>query len=139
MDTMTCVCVFCEIISGNLPARIVKETEETIAFLDIDPIQKGHVLVIPKRHVPDLTDMTDVELNQVMTLCQDVMGSLRAAYNPDSISIIQNNGECMAFPHVHFHVVPRFTEDGFVMIEPEITVSDEEMDGIMGQLVKTMV
>ncbi|WP_075619320.1 HIT family protein [Paenisporosarcina indica] len=132
-------CTFCEIISKNLPARIVKETEETLAFLDIDPIQKGHVLVIPKRHVPDLTDMTDVEMNQVMTLCKEVMSSLRTAYNPDSISIIQNNGECMAFPHVHFHVVPRFTGDGFVMREPEITVSDEEMDRVARELEKNML
>lgn len=132
-------CTFCEIISGNLPARIIKETEEALAFLDIDPIQKGHVLVIPKRHVPDLTDMTDVELNRVMRLCQDVMSSLRTAYNPDSISVIQNNGECMAFPHVHFHIVPRFTGDGFVMIEPEITVSDEEMNNIARELEANMV
>jgi len=133
------ICSFCEIISGCSPARVVKETKETIAFLDIDPIQKGHVLVIPKRHVPDLTDMTDVEMNQVMSLCQEVMNSLRKAYNPDSISIIQNNGECMAFPHVHFHVVPRFTGDGFVMIEPEITVSDEEMNSVARELGKNML
>ena len=51
-------CTFCEIVSGNLPARVVKETEHTLAFLDIDPIQKGHVLIIPKRHAYDLTAMT---------------------------------------------------------------------------------
>jgi len=132
-------CSFCEIISGNLPARMVKETEETMAFLDIDPIQKGHVLVIPKRHVHDLTDMTDIEMGQVMSLCQEVMLSLRRAYNPDSITILQNNGECMAFPHVHFHVVPRFSGDGFVMIEPEISVSEEEMNRIASQLEKNML
>lgn len=132
-------CTFCEIVSGNFPARIVKETEETLAFMDIDPIQKGHVLVIPKIHVPDLTDMTDVEMNQVMTLCKEVMSSLKTAYNPNSISIFQNNGECMAFPHVHFHVVPRFTGDGFVMIEPEVTVSDEEMDRVARELEKNML
>jgi len=132
-------CSFCEIISGNLPARMVKETDDTLAFLDIDPIQKGHVLVMPKRHVHDLTEMSAIEMNKVMTLCQEVMQSLRTAYNPDSITIIQNNGECMAFPHVHFHIVPRFSGDGFVMIEPEITVSEEEMNRIARQLEKNMV
>ena len=70
-------CIFCRIIKGELPARVVKETEEAIAFLDIDPIQKGHVLVLPKRHVADLTDMTREENMVVMSVCQDVMHSIR--------------------------------------------------------------
>ena len=132
MYSMTCT--FCEIVSGNLPARVVKETEHTLAFLDIDPIQKGHVLIIPKQHAYDLTAMTEIETNEVMAICKEVMISLRESYNPDSISILQSNGECMDVPHVHFHVIPRFIGDGFGLIEPEISVSENEMNEIARQL-----
>jgi len=132
-------CVFCRIIKGELPARVVKETDEAIAFLDIDPIQKGHVLVLPKRHVADLTDMTREENMVVMSVCQDVMHSIRKYYTADSITIMQNNGACMDVPHVHFHIIPRFSGDGFKLVEPDIAVSDFEMDEIARQLKIVMV
>lgn len=128
-------CVFCEIVSGNLPARTVKETKEAIAFLDIDPIQIGHVLIIPKRHRPDLTDMTGNELSEVMGLCQEIMKAIRNAYHPDSVTIIQSNGECMDVPHVHFHVVPRFTDDGFSWNEPDVDFSEKDKDEMAQQLI----
>lgn len=132
-------CIFCRIIKGELPARVVKETEGAIAFLDIDPIQKGHVLVLPKSHVPDLTDMTREENTAVMSLCQDVMKSIQANYSAESITIMQNNGACMEVPHVHFHIIPRFSGDGFTLVEPDIEVSDFEMDEIARQLKSVMV
>ena len=132
-------CIFCRIINGELPARVVKETEDAIAFLDIDPIQKGHVLVLPKRHVPDLTDMTREENMVVMSVCQDVMHSIRRYYSAESITIMQNNGACMDVPHVHFHIIPRFSGDGFKLVEPDSEVSDLEMDEIARQLISHMV
>lgn len=132
-------CIFCRIIKGELPARVVKETEEAIAFLDIDPIQKGHVLVLPKRHVPDLTDMTIEENMVVMSLCQNVMKSIRECYPAESVTIMQNNGACMEVPHVHFHIIPRFSEDGFKVVEPVIEISNGEMDEIARQLKRNMV
>ena len=128
-------CVFCEIVSGNLPARTVRETKEALAFLDIDPIQIGHVLIIPKRHRPDLTDMTGNELSEVMGLCQEIMKAIRHAYHPDSVTIIQSNGECMDVPHVHFHVVPRFTDDGFSWNEPDVDFSEKDKDEMAQQLI----
>ncbi|MGB3259651.1 HIT family protein [Paenisporosarcina sp.] len=132
-------CIFCRIIKGELPARVVKETEEAIAFLDIDPIQIGHVLVLPKRHVTDLTEMTREENMVVMSVCQDVMYSIRKYYSAESITIMQNNGACMEVPHVHFHIIPRFSGDGFKLVEPDIDVSDFEMDEIARQLKNVMV
>jgi histidine triad (HIT) family protein len=132
-------CIFCRIIKGELPARVVKETEEAIAFLDIDPIQIGHVLVLPKRHVTDLTEMTREENMVVMSVCQDVMYSIRKYYSAESITIMQNNGACMEVPHVHFHIIPRFSGDGFKLVEPDIDVSDFEMDEIARQLKSVMV
>lgn len=132
-------CVFCRIIKGELPARVIKETEEAIAFLDIDPIQKGHVLVLPKRHVPDLTDITREENMVVLSVCQDVMHSIRKYYSAESITIMQNNGACMDVPYVHFHIIPRFSGDGFKVVEPDIEVSDFEMDEIARQLKSVMV
>jgi histidine triad (HIT) family protein len=132
-------CIFCRIIKGELPARVVKETEEAIAFLDIDPIQIGHVLVLPKRHVTDLTEMTREENMVVMSVCQDVMYSIRKYYSAESITIMQNNGACMDVPHVHFHIIPRFSGDGFKLVEPDIEVSDFEMDEIARQLKNVMV
>ena len=107
-------CVFCKIIAGAIPCAKVFESENVLAFLDIEPIEKGHVLVIPKRHWPCIMDVPvaaaeDIECaEEVMYLVRVVAKALCRDF-ATGVNVLQANGPCagQTVPHLHFHVVPR--------------------------------
>jgi len=103
-------CVFCKIIAGKIPSCTVYEDDHTFAFLDIAPFEKGHVLVVPKHHVPFLTDLPQEVLFPFISAVQSVAALLLRKLPCDGFNLLQNNGACatQAVPHVHFHVVPRW-------------------------------
>ncbi|MCL2104371.1 MAG: HIT family protein [Kiritimatiellaeota bacterium] len=102
-------CVFCKIIAGLIPATKIYEDERTIAFLDIAPFERGHVLVVPKAHARMLTDLPEEDLQAVIRVTQNVGERLLRQLPCDGFNVFQNNGACASqtVPHVHFHVVPR--------------------------------
>jgi len=102
-------CVFCKIIAGVIPAAKIYEDAQTLAFLDIAPFEKGHVLVVPKRHAPMLTDLPAEDLQAVILVTQKIGACLLERLPCDGFNVFQNNGACASqtVPHVHFHVVPR--------------------------------
>ena len=102
-------CIFCRIISGQIPALKVYEDEQTFAFLDIAPFEKGHVLVVPKRHAAFITDLPQAELLPFISAVQKVAALLLKKLPCDGFNLVQNNGVCaiQVVPHVHFHIVPR--------------------------------
>jgi len=103
-------CIFCKIVRKQAPASIIFEDELVIAFLDIKPLNLGHVLVIPKAHSVDIFDIPASELSDVHKVVQLVSGAIKKATNADGISIIQQNGRAAGQDifHLHVHVVPRF-------------------------------
>ena len=103
-------CVFCKIIAGAIPACAVYEDENTFAFLDIAPFEKGHVLVVPRYHTAYLTDLPQEHLFPFITAVQKVAGLLLKKLPCDGFNLVQNNGICatQVVPHVHFHIVPRW-------------------------------
>lgn len=103
-------CVFCNIIEGQIPSYKIYEDEYAIAFLDIAPFEKGHVLVVPKYHVPFLTDLPQPTLLTFISAVQHVAALLLKKLPCDGFNLLQNNGVCatQVVPHVHFHVVPRW-------------------------------
>ncbi len=103
-------CVFCKIVSGQIPSSKVFEDDHTFAFLDIAPFEKGHVLVVPKRHAVFLTDLPQPELLPFISAVQRVAKLLLARLPCDGFNLVQNNGACatQVVPHAHFHVVPRW-------------------------------
>ena len=107
-------CIFCKIIANEIPATRIIETDSVLAFLDIGPIIKGHTLVIPKSHHDPLTDVPSPLLSEMMDVAKSVMQAQLDGLKADGVNIIQNNGVAagQAVMHVHFHVIPRFTEDG---------------------------
>ena len=107
-------CIFCRIIAGAIPARKLAENEAALAFLDINPISKGHALVIPKRHCADLFDADPAELAGVMALAQQVARQTKAALGCDGLNMVQNNGAAAGQEvfHYHVHLVPRWAGDG---------------------------
>jgi len=106
-------CIFCKIISGEIPGRIFYEDEHAIAFLDIDPVNIGHTLVVPKKHFKTIDQMNKLELDKLSeTILKLSRGILKVA---DGMNLMQNNNEVagQAVPHVHFHLIPRYKNDGY--------------------------
>lgn len=108
-------CVFCKIIKKEIPADIVYEDENALAFLDITPINPGHVLLIPKEHYENLYDLPDKELTQLAPIIKKLAIAIKKGVNADGINIGMNNerpsGQLV--PHAHFHIIPRFSNDGY--------------------------
>lgn len=111
---MSADCIFCKIVAGRIPSTKVYEDDAVLAFMDIGPIVKGHVLVIPKAHHDPLTAVPAPLLARVMQVVQKVAAAQMAGLGADGVNLHQANGAAagQVVPHVHFHVIPRFANDG---------------------------
>jgi len=106
--------IFEKIIRREIPATIVYEDSETLAFLDIGPIIKGHTLVIPKTCYESVVGTPDDVLTRLVQVSKRIAAAQIKSLGADGVNIIQNNGTAagQAVPHIHFHVIPRFDGDG---------------------------
>ena len=106
-------CIFCKIIAGELPSTKIYEDDDILAFLDIGPIVKGHVLVIPKKHSEMIIDTDPEVLAKIMVIAKKVAKAQFDGMGADGVNIMQANGKVagQVVSHIHFHVVPRFKDD----------------------------
>ena len=102
-------CIFCKILKGEIPSFKVCEDERTLAFMDINPANPGHVLVIPKFHTPNILEISEDWLSACIVTAQKVAVAVKKAVPLDGINILQANGEgaAQSVQHFHIHVVPR--------------------------------
>lgn len=107
------MCEFCLIAKHQIDVNIVFENENIIAFLDIAPINEGHILIIPKMHFMDVDEMPDELLYEIMKLSKRIVHSIKKVYKPDGYSIMQNGGKFNDIGHYHMHIFPRYDNDGF--------------------------
>ena len=107
-------CVFCMILDGKIPAAKVYDDERTFAFMDINPITRGHCLVATKAHAATLYDTEVEDLKAAIATAKKVAGALRKSLNPDGLNMLQANGAAafQSVPHFHLHLIPRWTGDG---------------------------
>ncbi len=107
-------CIFCKVAKGEMPSEKVYEDENVFAFLDINPRNPGHTLVIPKKHYATLMDMPNDEANKLFFIVKKLSSNIKEAVKADGISISQSNGRAAGqiIPHVHFHIIPRFNTEG---------------------------
>ena len=121
MDDRGVGCVFCEIVAGRSPAEVVREDEGVLAFMDINPVTDGHVLVIPKVHSVGLTDLEPGVAGAMMQVAQRVAVALKACdLRCEGVNLFFADGEA-AFQevfHSHLHVFPRYPGDGFTIDAP---------------------
>lgn len=106
-------CIFCKIVKGEISSHKLTEGSQTLAFLDVFPVSNGHVLIVPKRHLEDLADLTAEEWVEIGKLAKIVGNSLRKGLLADGFSLLLRNGKAAGqeVPHVHFHLIPRFQGD----------------------------
>ncbi|MEJ7892277.1 MAG: HIT family protein [Solirubrobacteraceae bacterium] len=107
-------CLFCKIAAGDIPATKVHEDERTVAFMDINPGTKGHLLVIPREHVADLHAIEDEDLHAVARTARTLAAKAMDRLGAEGVNVIQNNGAAawQSVFHYHVHVVPRYGGDG---------------------------
>ena len=107
-------CIFCKIADGRIPSERILKTPDVQAFLDIGPIVKGHVLVIPREHYERVVDLPPGLLNKVIDAVHRVSGAWLHVLKADGVNLFKANGAAagQVVPHVHFHVIPRFNNDG---------------------------
>lgn len=106
-------CVFCNIISKKEQANIIYEDELICCLLDIDPINEGHVLIVPKSHRHNIYDLDDEVLLRILSFSKKIARILEKLYKCDGYTIMQNGGVFTDFGHFHMHIFPRYIEDGF--------------------------
>ncbi|MDP3735280.1 MAG: HIT family protein [bacterium] len=108
-------CLFCNIIAKKFPAVFVYEDEKVAVFLDINPTNPGHTLVVPKAHFENIFDVTEETFCDVAAATKRLAPAIRAAVGADGINLMVNNGRAAGqlIPHIHLHIVPRLMADGF--------------------------
>lgn len=109
--------IFEKIIDREIPANIVYEDDDVIAFMDAFPIVKGHTLVVPKQPIENIFDLDEETGAKLMSVITKVSSAVRDAFQPAGLNVVQNNGAyaSQSVFHLHFHIIPRYKEehDGF--------------------------
>lgn len=105
-------CIFCKIINGEIPSVKLCETEKSYAMLDINPLSKGHALIIPKEHAEKMHQLSDDSLKDILIIAKKIA----LAEKIEDYNILQNNGYIahQRVMHVHFHIIPRTEKEGFI-------------------------
>jgi histidine triad (HIT) family protein len=106
-------CLFCKIVSGDIPATVVASDERTVTFMDINPATRGHALVVPRTHTRDLLEIDPEDLAAVAQAAQRLARTAKATLNADGINLINSCGAAawQTVFHFHLHVIPRYADD----------------------------
>ena len=111
---MSADCVFCKIRDGQVPSMKIYEDEHTLAFMDINPLNSGHCLIVTRTHAPTIWDANEEELQGAIVAAKKLATALREALKPDGLNVLQANGAAafQSVPHFHLHLIPRWKNDG---------------------------
>lgn len=118
-------CIFCKIIKGEIPSAQVYEDEKILAFLDINPVNHGHVLVIPKAHHPRMEETPDAVVADIFVQSKRLMPAIKKATNAEHIAVSVVGTEV---PHFHIHLIPRRHDDGLAGFWPTKKYGEKEME-----------
>jgi diadenosine tetraphosphate (Ap4A) HIT family hydrolase len=112
-------CFGCRLANRLEETNVIYENDDVICILDIEPLNDGHTLILPKTHYFEIEEIDEQTLHSIMMASIKISKGLKELYNPDGISIIQNGGYFNDLRHYHMHVFPRYKEDGFGWVEPK--------------------
>jgi histidine triad (HIT) family protein len=106
-------CLFCKIVAGDIPATKIHEDDRTVAFMDINPATRGHLLCIPKAHATDLHQIAEQDLCAVARTAQEMAGRVVDRLGADGVTVLQSSGAAawQTVFHYHVHVIPRYAGD----------------------------
>ena len=101
-------CIFCKIINGEIPSYKIYEDDEILAFLDINPVNPGHTLIIPKEHTLDVTTINNDVLIKILDKSRDIASLLIEKMGAQGFTLVQNNGTAQEVKHFHLHDMPKY-------------------------------
>ena len=133
-------CIFCKIVSGEIPCKKIYEDEFVLVFLDIAPVSDGHSIVIPKKHYEKVQQSDETMLFRFMVAIGKVGDHIAQAVGAEGFNILCNNGRCAGqiVDHVHFHIIPRKAGDGILSGWPTFKYTEEQADEIFSKIVKKL-
>lgn len=133
-------CVFCKIVNKELPAARLYEDSEVISFLDINPVNLGHTLIVPKRHYEVLLDISGDELARVMKILPSIARAVVSVTKADGFNVFQTNMPCagQTVPHLHFHIIPRHIHDGFSFGWRQRKYRGDEMERMQADIISAL-
>lgn len=133
-------CLFCRIVSGELPATIVYEDENAVGFLDHRPLFHGHTLLVPREHVETLSDVPTSLVGPYFEAAQLLARGVQSALDAEGTFVAMNNRVSQSVPHLHVHVVPRRKKDGLKgFFWPRTKYQDEEeMKAVQNKIVAAL-
>lgn len=131
-------CIFCKIVSGEIPTKILKETSNSISFLDAFPLAKGHVLVIPKNHHQKIQDMSNDENTDLFSLVHKMISKVDSLTGATLVAVHNGKDAGQEIPHVHVHLVPRREGDSagaiHSMFDSALKLSESEIEELYNKL-----
>ena len=131
-------CIFCKIAKKEIPSKIITETKNSIAFLDVFPLSQGHTLVIPKIHYEKVQDMTVMDNTDLFNTVHKVISKVDKLTDATLLAIHNGKNSGQEIPHVHVHLIPRQISDqaGPVhsMFKDRPKLSDEELDQLCAKI-----
>lgn len=131
-------CIFCQIVKGDIPSNRVYEDKEFLAFLDINPVNKGHVLIVPKRHYENSLETPEELLGGIVALAKKIGLALKKAVGAQGVNFGVNNGAAagQVIFHTHWHVIPRFESDKLSLWPAKEYESDEERAEVAAKITR---
>nr|WP_300308825.1 HIT family protein [uncultured Anaerostipes sp.] len=133
-------CVFCKIVSGDIPSNTIYENSEFKVIMDASPAAKGHVLVLPKEHYKDIYDIDAETAGKLFQLAAVVARALKEVLNCDGLNILQNNGVIAGQTvfHFHMHLIPRYEGDDVTVKWEGHSMDADEMDQLRRDIRKAL-
>ena len=133
-------CLFCRIISGEIPSTTIYENSKFKVIMDIAPANKGHVLILPKEHYDNIYDIDTATAGELFELAAMTARALKSVLGCDGMNILQNNGTVAGQTvfHFHMHIIPRFEDDTVNIGWKELSYEDGEMEQLREAIRKEM-
>ncbi len=123
-------CIFCKIISGEIPSAVIYEDDEFKAILDRFPANQGHVLILPKKHIKNIFEMDEETAGNLFKLAVKISKQMKETLNLTDMNVIQNNGENsgQTIFHFHLHLIPRYKDDDVNVSWKCLDLTNEEIE-----------
>lgn len=133
-------CVFCKIRDGQIPSFKIYEDSKSLAFMDINPLNPGHCLVVTKAHASTIFEVDVLDLQAAIATTKKVATAVKSAVQADGVNLLQANGTAafQSVPHFHFHVIPRFNNDG-KGFDWKLVPGDKQQIGMTGERIRAVL
>ena len=131
-------CIFCKIVSKEIPVKLLVETESCIGFLDAFPLTKGHALIIPKNHYEKIQDLPVDVNNEIFSTVHRLISRIDSLTGATLVAVHNGKDSGQEIPHVHVHLIPRSSDDsagaGHSMFTKKLKLSESEIDDLCTKL-----